>query len=74
MKLKNQGIMHPEKFHKKMIELTDMSEEQFLIHEEICDTLINLENLNIVCGIWTGWRIPDIFCIGNMAHVPVSQN
>jgi hypothetical protein len=49
MKLKNQGIMHPEKFHKKMIELTDISEKQFLIHEEICDTLINLENLCEKC-------------------------
>jgi hypothetical protein len=45
MNLRNQGSMHPERFHKRMIELTDISEDKFLIHEDICDALINLENL-----------------------------
>ena len=45
MNLRNQGSMHPEKFHKRMIELTDISEDKFLVHEDICDALINLENL-----------------------------
>lgn len=49
MKLRNQGAMHPEKFHKKMIELTDISDEQFLMHEDICDALLNLESLCQKC-------------------------
>lgn len=50
MKLPENGILHPEKFHKRLIELLDLSEKKYKDDtEEYIDNLINLENLAIRC-------------------------
>lgn len=45
MDLKENGCMHPEKFHKKMIEYVDLSEEEFIKKEDISKYLFDLETL-----------------------------
>lgn len=49
MKLKYNGSMHPEKFHKKMYTLVDLSEEEFISEETMADAVINLEYLCEKC-------------------------
>jgi hypothetical protein len=45
MNLKETGCMHPEKFHNKMIEYVDLSEEEFILKEDISKYLFDLETL-----------------------------
>lgn len=45
MKLKQQGSMHPEKFHNKMVELIDLSDEEFILSEDVSRFLYDLESL-----------------------------
>ena len=45
MNLNENGSMHPEKFHNKMIEYVDLSEEEFVKKEDISQYLYDLETL-----------------------------
>lgn len=49
MKLRNKGAMHPEKFHVKMLEYVDLSDERYLVEEEVSEVLYELENLCESC-------------------------
>ena len=49
MKLRNKGAMHPEKFHTKMLEYVDLSDERYLVEEEVSEVLYELENLCECC-------------------------
>lgn len=45
MNLGIKGSMHPEKFHHKMLELVDLSEESFIKSEDVSSFLFELEEL-----------------------------
>ena len=45
MNLTTKGCMHPEKFHNKMVEFVDLSEESYVKSEEISSFLFDLEEL-----------------------------
>ena len=45
MNLKEKGSMHPEKFHNKMVEFVDLSDESYIKTEDISNFLFDLEEL-----------------------------
>lgn len=45
MNLKERGSMHPEKFHNKMVEYVDLSDDSFIKTEDISSFLFDLEEL-----------------------------
>ena len=49
MNLRNKGTMHPEKFHLKMLEYVDLSDDRYLVEEEVSEVLYELENLCESC-------------------------
>lgn len=50
MNLPEAGRYHPEKFHKKLVELLDLSEKKYQLDtEDYINSLIDLENLTLRC-------------------------
>lgn len=49
MKLPFEGNMHPEKFHKKLIENIDLSDSKYSKNKKYFDYMVDLENLSLRC-------------------------
>jgi hypothetical protein len=45
MNLRSKGAMHPEKFHAKMLQYVDLTDDRDLVEEEVSEVLYELENL-----------------------------